>query len=135
MQMQKSFPGRFESLGKISLFVKKASKKAGLDETQTYSVELAVDEACSNVIEHAYGGENIGDILCTCIVGKDSLTVIIRDRGRPFNPDGVPEINISAPPEERSPGGAGVFLMRKVMDSVEYHFTPQGNILTMIKRK
>ena len=135
MQLKKRFPGRFESLGKISLFIKNAANKAGLDETQAYAVELAVDEACSNIIEHAYGGENIGDIHCTCVVNNDGLTVILFDTGKSFNPDAVPPVDTTVGLEERSPGGAGVFLMRKVMDSVQYEFTRKGNTLTMIKKK
>ncbi|NJN43607.1 MAG: ATP-binding protein [Anaerolineae bacterium] len=49
-----TFPGQFKSLEKISQFVQKAASQAGLDEEALYSVELAVDEACSNIIEHAY---------------------------------------------------------------------------------
>ena len=54
-----TFPGRFKSLAKISKFVIEAAKKAGLDDKAIYAVELAVDEAASNIIEHAYGGDVI----------------------------------------------------------------------------
>ena len=135
MRLKKRFPGRFESLGKISSFIKKAAAKTGLDENQTYAVELAVDEACSNIIEHAYGGENIGTIEAVCTVDSDRLTIILKDTGKSFNPDAVPEVNAKLGLDERSPGGAGVFLMRKVMDSVHYEFTSKGNILTMVKKK
>ena len=129
------FPGRFESLEKISIFIKQAAKEAGLDEDATYSVELAVDEACSNIIEHAYGAEDLGEIDCTCEVEASAFRIIIRDTGEPFNPDAVPKVDTSLSLEERSPGGAGVFLMRKVMDEVSFEFTPDGNILTMVKNK
>jgi serine/threonine-protein kinase RsbW len=135
MQKRKRFPGRFESLEKISLFVKEAAAAAGLDEYAAYAVELAVDEACSNIIEHAYGAENKGEIDCTCEVRADQLTIILRDRGRTFDPDQVPEVDTTLPLEERRQGGAGVFLMRKVMDEVRYEFTPGGNILTLVKKK
>lgn len=135
MQIEKRFPGRFESLGKISLFVKKAAEDVGLDETQTYAVELAVDEAASNIIEHAYGAEDVGDIYCACIINNDRLTVILKDKGKPFDPDAVPEVNTKLSLDERTPGGAGVFLMRKVMDSVQFEFTHEENILTMVKMK
>jgi len=135
MQIEKKFPGRFTSLVKISRFVKEAASKAGLDEMQIYAVELAVDEACSNIIEHAYGGENKGSITCRCLITADGLTIILSDRGRSFNPDEIPEVNVNQPLENRNPGGAGVFLMRKVMDDVRYEFSPQGNTLTMVKNR
>ena len=135
MRKNKKFPGRFESLEPISRFVRQAAEEAGLDEMKTYSVELAVDEACSNIIEHAYGEEGKGEIDCSCIIEPDGLTVVIKDRGSSFDPDAVPEVNTKQPLEERKPGGAGVFLMRKVMDAVRFEFTPDGNVLTMKKKK
>jgi anti-sigma regulatory factor (Ser/Thr protein kinase) len=135
MQKNRKFPGRFESLEPISQFVRQAAEEAGLDEMQIYSVELAVDEACSNIIEHAYGEEDKGDIDCSCLIETDGLTVIIKDRGDPFDPDAVPDVNTNQPLEDRKPGGAGVFLMRKVMDAVRFEFTPDGNVLTMTKKK
>jgi len=135
MRRNKKFPGRFESLETISRFVRQAAEDAGLDEMSVYSVELAVDEACSNIIEHAYGAEGKGEIDCSCIIENDGLTIVIKDKGNPFDPDAVPEVNTQQPLEDRKPGGAGVFLMRKVMDMVRFEFTPEGNVLTMKKKK
>lgn len=129
------FPGRFESLPKIRDYIVNAAINAGLDEPDVYAVELAVDEACSNIIEHAYGGEGIGDIYCTCKVANNDLIIILKDHGQPFEPESVPEPNFSAPLEELKPGGAGLYLMRKMMDEVQFKFTPKdGNILVMVKR-
>lgn len=129
------FPASFESLSKIRKFIQQATDEAGLDESSTYAVKLAVDEACSNIIEHAYGEESKGDIKCTYKIANDSLTIVLRDHGRPFDPDSIPEPNFGAPIEQLKPRGAGLFLMRKLMDKVEFKFDPHsGNILTMVKR-
>jgi serine/threonine-protein kinase RsbW len=56
------FPAKFESLEGLREFAAQAAKDAGMDESETYAVKLAVDEACSNIIEHAYCGEGRGDI-------------------------------------------------------------------------
>jgi len=131
-----TFPGRFKSLAKISKFVIEAAKKAGLDDKAIYAVELAVDEAASNIIEHAYGGEGKGDIHCSCDVVNDGLIIILKDSGVPFDPDNVPELDPSLPLMRRNPGGAGMFLMRQLMDEVEFSFSSRGgNILKMFKRK
>ena len=130
------FPARFESLEKISQFVVEAAKEAGFDESAIYAIELAVDEACSNIIEHAYGGEGRGDIRCTYQIANNNLKIILRDQGRPFNPNSIAEPNFGAPLEELKPRGAGLFLMRKLMDEVDFEFEAgSGNVLTMIKHR
>lgn len=131
-----SFPGRFDSLAAIGEYVTRAAEAAGLDARSVEGVELAVDEACSNIIEHAYGGEGRGDIEVTYRIDGDGLTVLLRDYGRPFNPDGVPEPDLQAPLEERDAGGLGLHFMRQLMDQVRFEFTAgSGNVLTMVKRR
>jgi serine/threonine-protein kinase RsbW len=130
------FPGRYDSLADICDFVSGAAHQAELSEADTYSVQLAVDEACSNIIQHAYGGENIGNIQCTCEVTKKALTITLHDEGNPFDPSGIPEPKKNVPLENIKPGGAGLFLMRKLMDEVDFNFTPgEGNTLILVKHK
>jgi serine/threonine-protein kinase RsbW len=134
MRVEQIFPGRFESLAAISKFVKAMAQKAGLDEQAMYDVELAVDEAASNIIEHAYGGEGRGDIQCACDIQDNCLVITFEDTGKPFNPQQVPEPEIHTPLMERSSGGAGLYLMKKIMDEVRFEFKQGGNILTLVKR-
>ena len=134
MKQTRTFPGRYESLIDICRFVVDAAKKAGLSDSQSYAVELAVDEACTNIIEHAYGGEGIGDIRCTCDTSNKELTITLYDFGRPFNPRNVPPPNSKARLKDLKPGGAGLFLIYKMMDEVHFNFTKDdGNVLTMVK--
>ncbi|MGD1993827.1 MAG: ATP-binding protein [Anaerolineae bacterium] len=130
------FPGRFESLAKIGEFVTRAAEEAGFDAREVYAVQLAVDEACSNIIEHAYGGENRGAIECTCRVVPEALIIILQDRGRPFDPEGVPEPNLDASLEERQGGNLGLYFMRQLMDEVRFERKSGSfNVLTMVKRR
>lgn len=132
----KSFPGRYASLAEIADFVRQAAEELGLDDFGTYMVETAVDEACSNIIEHAYGGEGVGDIEVTVAIGKNDLTVSLRDRGRPFTPEEVPEPDVNADLEDQPGHGLGLYFIRKWMDEVRFEFSPeQGNVLTMVKHK
>lgn len=135
--MRKStFPGRYESLIRISRFVKKAAEDAHLDDPAIYAVDLAVNEACANIIEHAYGGEEIGVIHCSCHITEEGLTVTLTDYGQPFDPSNVPEPDPSLDLEQVKPRGAGLFLMRKMMDEVRFKFIPgKGNVLTMVKKR
>ena len=132
----KSFPGRLENLEKISDFIVQAAKEAGLDDSATYAVQLAVDEAATNIIEHAYRGTNQGIIICSYDVLKDGIKIVLKDQGRPFDPQAVPEPNIKVPLEDLKPRGLGLYMMRKVMDDIRFEFSPKhGNTLTMFKRK
>ncbi|HHY89512.1 MAG TPA: ATP-binding protein [Chloroflexi bacterium] len=131
----KVFPGNYESLSIIAEFVRQAAEEVGLDPCATYAVETAVDEACSNIIEHAYGGENIGDIVCTCFIKSSELVIQLQDTGRSFNPDLVEDPDITAPLEERENHGLGLYMMRQWMDEVRFSFDDGINTLTMVKRK
>jgi serine/threonine-protein kinase RsbW len=131
-----TLPGRFDSLAKISAFVVEAAQAAGLNESAIYAVDLAVDEACSNIIEHAYKGEGKGEIVCTCEVLEDGLKVVLRDTGRPFHPEKISKPNMGAPLKDIQLRGAGLYLIKKMMDEVKFDFDRKtGNTLTMIKRK
>jgi len=129
------FPGRFESLSSIGQFVRAQAQQSGLDEKAIYQVEMAVDEACSNIIEHAYGDKD-GEISLSCRSSEDGLTVILRDTGKPFDPKTVAQPNLDAELEERESHGLGLFFIYEWMDQVHYDYKPGvGNILTMLKRR
>jgi serine/threonine-protein kinase RsbW len=131
-----NFPSRFESLAGIRDFVNLAAKDAGFNEKEIYAVELAVDEACANIIEHAYDGEGKGQIECTCNNINGGLEIIIKDDGKPFDPDSVPSPDFSVDLEDLQPRGAGLFIIRNLMDDVSFTFSKnKGNILRMVKRK
>lgn len=129
------FPARFDQLDALRQFAVQAAREVGLDEEAICAVEMAVDEACSNIIEHAYRCAETGDIEFTCACDDDALTIILRDHGRPFDMETVPAPDISAALEDRPVGGLGVFLIHKLMDEVRYeNLGASGNVLTMLKR-
>ncbi len=131
-----TFPGRFDSLVSISDFVTQAAEDAGLGQRAVHAVQLAVDEACSNIIQHAYGGEGHGDIKCTCQIDETGLTVTLRDKGQAFDPTSIPDPDRSPNLDACSGGGLGLFFMRQLMDEVHFDFDHQaGNVLTMTKYK
>lgn len=115
--------------------VTKSAQEAGFDEAVLYQLQLAVDEACANVVHHAYKGMEPGDIEVSCSFDDQRLVIRVRDWGRSFVPEDVPEPDVGAPLEERSLGGLGLFLIRQCMDEVEFSFDEKnGNELTMTKR-
>lgn len=130
------FPGRFESLAGIRKFVSAAAEEAGFGDKEIYAVELAVDEACANIIEHAYGGEGNGEIICICNDINNGLEIILKDDGKQFDPAGVTPPDFSIELEKLQPRGAGLFLIRNMMDDVDFKFSKDlGNELRMVKRK
>jgi serine/threonine-protein kinase RsbW len=130
------FPGRYESLASIAVCIRQAALEAGFDASTRYSVEVAVDEACSNIIEHAYGGEDRGEISVTYHIKPDVLEIVLRDWGEPFNPDAIPEPNFSIPLEKITTGGLGLYTIHRVMDEVNFEFSAEhGNVLTLIKKR
>lgn len=131
-----SFPARFDSLESIGNLAAQAAREAGFDDNAVYEVQLAVDEAATNIIEHAYGGEGKGEIRITYQITNDSLILRIYDRGIPFDPHLIEQPKLHLKLEELSPRGLGLYWMRNLMDDVHFEFTPeQGNILTMSKRR
>ena len=130
------FPGRFESLAGIRKFVSEAAEEAGFNDKEIYAVEFAVDEACANIIEHAYGGEGKGEIICICNDVNDGLEIILKDEGERFDPSGVSTPDFSIEIEKLKPRGAGLFLIRHMMDDVDFKFSDDsGNELRMVKRR
>jgi len=100
------------------------------------AVQMAVDEACSNIIEHAYEGKETGAIGCTCEITPDSLVVILNDHGRCFDPTHASEPDLSPKLGDRAQGGLGIYFIRKLMDRVEYKYSPDcGNTLKLVKRR
>lgn len=127
-------PATLESLAQISAFVGEATQRAGLDEHAAWQVELAVDEAATNIIQHGYDPGKPGIIELTWRIENNRLIITLRDYGRRFNPDDVPPPDLSSPLEERQPGGLGLYLMNRLMDQVRFDFgDANGNLLTMVK--
>jgi len=132
-----SVPGQFEQLAQIAEFVTQAAREAGLTDDDVFHVEMAVDEACSNIIEHAYA-DRAGDIDLTCTSSAPGVfEITLHDSGRSFNPDGValPLLEVPTDVDDLNEGGLGLYFMRKLMDEVRFEMVAdQGNTLTMTKR-
>ncbi|NLT74570.1 MAG: ATP-binding protein [Chloroflexi bacterium] len=122
-------------LAAIAEFVADGARQAGLSEEEVFAVQMAADEACTNSIEHAYGGQE-GEVRICCWAEGNEYVVRITDFGRPFDPDSVPIPDTKAPLTERNIGGLGLFFMRELVDQVDFASDPiQGNQVTLRKRR
>jgi anti-sigma regulatory factor (Ser/Thr protein kinase) len=130
-----TFPANFEYLDEIREFVGGEARACGFSEKDIYSIQLATDEAASNIIEHAYEGISNGSLELSCEFKAGRLVIVILDHGRSFDPSKVAQPDIKADLSDRKIGGLGIFLMRKLMDEVHYEIVSSGNRLTLVKRK
>lgn len=138
-----TIPARFDQLQRASAFVSEIAAAAGFRGLQLNRIELAVDEACSNIIEHAYAQTPGGEIRIHVHVEPGYRIIItLIDTGEPFDPDAIPLHNPESDSDELQSGGLGLFLMRRAMDGVQFEFNVKGvgldqpkrfNRLTMVK--
>lgn len=121
-------------LASVRAFVARTGRELDLTEQVIYELQLAVDEICSNVIRHGYDGQG-GEIQVSVDSGDEGVVVTVRDWGRSFDPESIPLPDVAAPLEQRPVGGLGLFLVRQLMDKVEFEFDRgRGNLVTMTKR-
>jgi anti-anti-sigma factor len=127
-------PGLIERVVEACEFVVDAATTAGLDERGVYHCQMAVDEWCTNVIEHGYqyNGQQ-GQVEITCAQHGTQFLIRVRDDGPPFDPTTLSDVDPTKPLEEREPGGLGWFFIRKMMDKVMYEYKEGRNTLTMVK--
>lgn len=128
---QLNLPGRAQSLMMIRRAVEAAATSCGFTREQTQDIVLAVDEACQNVVRHAYGGQNDGDMVIDLRREQDEFQVLIRDFAAPVDVDRIKPREL----HDVRPGGLGVHFIREVMDAMDYLPPPngQGNLLRLIK--
>ena len=128
-------PSTTKNLALIREFVTRIGSQAGLDDAEVAQLELAVDEACANVIEHAYGEDTTKQVTIRAIFDEESLRIHVIDTGRGFIPADVQQQNVKELIAKGRTGGLGMRLIRTLMDEVHYDIEPgQKNELRMVKK-
>jgi serine/threonine-protein kinase RsbW len=133
-----TIPGRFECVSELCAFVASGAEQAGFNLDEIFHIELACDEACTNIIEHAYGGEGVGEIRATWLINDGTFMITIIDNGPKFDPDKYSPPKVPANPDDLDNlqiGGLGIHFMRNLMDEVYFSYDEgHGNKLVMVKR-
>jgi anti-sigma regulatory factor (Ser/Thr protein kinase) len=127
-----SIPGRLDQIEVICQLVDQGAQDAGFDDLTSYSCQLAVGEACENIILHGYGEEDLGDIDVLVDSNPGQLTITLRDTAPPFNAAkelADQDLDHNDPPV----GGLGLKIIHKVMDKIEYSRRGDQNQLTLLK--
>ena len=131
----KRYPAKFEILDDLREHVGGQARKHGFGERAIYSLQLAADEAASNIIEHAYVGRQSESFLLRCEYSNERLIMTFLDSGKSFDFAKAETPDLNADLSKRKIGGLGIFLMHKLMDEVDYKVTRAGNFLSLVKRK
>lgn len=119
---------------KLAPFIDELSEELSLDPVIVFNLNLAVEEAVSNVMMYAYDAPgNTFTLSASCEDGM--LTFVIIDSGKPFDPTTeIKEVDTTLSLEERPIGGLGMFLIKNIMDEVSYKRDGNHNILTLSKK-
>ena len=123
-----------KEIEKLTAFMESIGEERNLDPVLVSSLNLALEEAATNVIMYAYPKETAGTLDIDAILGLDTLEFTLTDGGVPFDPTAAPEADVTLSAEDRGIGGLGIFLVRKIMDSVVYTRKDGRNILKMTKK-
>ena len=128
-----SIPSSTRHLEKVRRFVEEHTVEAGFNEENVEQFKVAVDEACTNVIKHAYEGDEHHQVDVAVIIDTDRCTVCISDQGIAFSPEEYNQPDIFELAKKRQAGGFGVHIMRRLMDHVEYATHGKTNEVRLTK--
>ena len=117
----------------LNTFVDEICELVGFDMKTTMQMNLAIEEAVVNVMNYAYPPGKKGEINISATANDSRLKIIISDSGVPFDPTAKGEADTTLSAEERPIGGLGIFLVRQLMDSVNYEHVDSYNVLTLMK--
>ncbi|HKK82116.1 MAG TPA: ATP-binding protein [Prolixibacteraceae bacterium] len=133
MQKHINIKNNIEQLPLLAEQIEKLGDEWQLDMLITTNLNLVLEEAISNIIFYAYNDDKEHEIDIKAKKSENVIIIVITDYGKPFDPTKkeTPDISLSA--EERQIGGLGIFLIQKIMNSVEYKREDKKNILTLTK--
>ena len=117
-------PSVTENLYLIREFVIKLAMKAGFSLETQEQIALAVDEACTNVIKHAHKYDAKRVININVILDSQKMTISISDKGKGFDVNKLQTPDLKQFAKESRHGGLGIYLMKTLMDDVQYEFNP-----------
>ena len=128
-------PNDIIEIPRLQRFLQAICDHAHLDHAVTMSVNLALEEAVSNVILYAYPPETAGEVVVDAVVLEDRIEFTVSDDGVPFDPTAAPDPDLTADVKDRPIGGLGIYLVKRIMDRVSYSRENGKNILSMTKKR
>ncbi len=138
-------PNDVQQVPRLAEFVEGICEQADIDMATTFQLNLAIEEAVVNVMNYAYPPGVVGEVMIEAsvirrvtddaddVVDDNRLSFVIRDSGVAFDPTKQKEVDTTLSAEERSVGGLGIHLVKKIMDSVDYKRVDNSNVLVLSK--
>lgn len=126
------FAAQVERLKIVRIGIKSVALKLGFSEDDAMDIVLAVDEAVTNIIRHAYGGDETGEILLRVFQHPEGLGIELHDSAPAVDPSRIKPRAL----DDIKPGKLGTHLIREIMDETELRPGPEGegNLLKLFKR-
>ena len=136
MEIKRSLilPNDIETIPQLNEFIDSVAEEMALDMSLTMSLNLAIEEAVVNVMDYAYPEGQQGNVEIEAMTDGEWLTFVISDSGVPFDPTTKEDADTTLSAEERPIGGLGIFLVRQLMDVIQYQRDGDKNVLTLRKK-
>ena len=127
-------PNDIETIPQLNEFIDSVAEEVGLEMSLTMSLNLALEEAVVNVMEYAYPEGQKGNVEIEVTADQQWMTFVITDTGIAFDPTTKEDADTTLSAEERPIGGLGIFLVRQLMDVIDYKRKDNKNVLTLRKK-
>ena len=130
-------PNQLKYLSTVADFLKSVCQNQEVPSEDIENILLAVDEASTNVIKYAYQVGPINYFKVRVSVNRELVQIDLLDQGKRFNPLEIPLLDVKDITEDGKEKniGMGVYFMKKVMDDIRYHYSPnEGNHLILVKQ-
>jgi serine phosphatase RsbU (regulator of sigma subunit)/anti-sigma regulatory factor (Ser/Thr protein kinase) len=130
-----AIPAQMSYMGQVRDFIEHIGAKYKYSDKIINSYKLVIEEACTNIIRHGYRDIKGGEISIKAIIRQQSLTIVILDQGISYDPRQAQTPDLEKYIQIGKKGGLGIFMMRKLMDDVQYNITSRGNELRLTKQR
>ena len=121
-------------INKLAIFIEELGEELNLAPDLVFNLNLVLEEAVSNVILYAYPMGEGQEISLVANATENNLVFLLTDSGKEFDPTQAPDADVTLSAEERQIGGLGIFLIRQIMNTVEYQRIDGKNVLTLGKQ-
>ena len=125
-----TIPSKLEKLIEVETFAEKISTASGLSKDQSNNIAIAITEAVGNAIVHGNQKNPKKKVIIRFRVSQKKITIEVKDEGKGFNPDKL--LNPLKPENIIKESGRGIFILKSLMDSVSFDFSPKGSTVRMM---
>ncbi len=132
---RKKISASTQNLSDVREFVSRHAEHHGFTSRQIADVQLAVDEACTNIIKHAYNYDASKELSIELEFDDEKMNVTLTDQGIGFDVERYKKPDLKKQIARKKRGGMGVYLIRNLMDEVNYYVESRENVLRMIKNR